>query len=285
MIHHAVTRYPNKSHVTISRALDSFWHKTQHFSDEVNVNHRFARIGIALFALSSAPALADGFSLTLDAPILPQFSIGLGINYSLQVIPNLYVGISTDTRFTASAPADAQFSIDVRFGGKYIDSLYEQPQFYVKWYAGAGVNIRPIGASSGATADFNGGLFGRYELSKVAKIYGGADGGVLLNFNQSNPLNLYASAFAGIKIDPNPILSAYFQVAAGWNRVENTGAQGLGYLLDARIGGYFTVVPQFRLGLFVGYVGSNAGSGVIFGIGGQFAERPGSLATPGNYLP
>ena len=253
----------------------------------MNVNHRFARIGIALFALSSAPALADGFSLTLDAPILPQFSIGLGVNYSLQVIRNLYVGISTDTRYTASAPADTQFSIDVRFGGKYIDSLYEQSQFYVKWYAGAGVNIRPIGASSGATADFNGGLFGRYELSKVAKIYGGVDGGLLLNFNQANPLNLYASAFAGVKIDPNPILSAYFQVAGGWNRVENTGAQGLGYLLDARIGGYFTVVPQFRLGLFVGYVSSanTNGNAVIFGIGGQFAERPGTLATPGNYLP
>ena len=106
----------NDSHVTFSRAF-RFFSKTSLSSDEVNVNHGFARIGIALFALSSAPALADGFSVTLDAPILPQFSVGLGINYSLQVIRNLYVGISTDTRFTASAPADAQFSIDVRFGG------------------------------------------------------------------------------------------------------------------------------------------------------------------------
>ena len=46
-------------------------------SDEVNVNNGFARIGIALFALWSAPVMADGFSLTLDAPILPQFSLRL----------------------------------------------------------------------------------------------------------------------------------------------------------------------------------------------------------------
>jgi hypothetical protein len=249
------------------------------------VAHRLARVGIALLALSATPALADGFSLTLDAPILPQFSVGLGLNYTLQVIPNLYVGVSTDTRYSASLPAADQFSIDVRFGGKYITTLYEEPSFYIKWYAGAGINIRPIGAGAGAVADFNGGLFGRYELSRVAKFYGGVDGGVLLNFSQANPLNLYASAFAGVKIDPNPILSAYFQIAGGWNRIENTGTQNLGYLVDARIGGYFAVVPQFRIGLFVGYVGSGNGSGVIFGIGGQFLERPGTLATPGNYLP
>jgi hypothetical protein len=238
-----------------------------------------------MFALSSTHALADGFSLTIDAPILQVFSIGLGLNYSLQVIPNLYVGISTDTRYTASAPADAQFSIDARFGGKYIASLYEEPSFYIKWYAGSGVNIRPIGLGAGVKIDFNGGLFGRYEISRIAKLYGGVDGGVIVDFVQASPLNLFASAFAGVKIDPNPILSAYFQVAGGWNRVENTGTTAPGYILDARIGGYFALVPQFRIGLFVGYLSSAGGNGIVFGIGGQYLERPGTLATPGNYLP
>jgi hypothetical protein len=269
----------------ISACVSLLIKKVNAFAPEVTVTNRLACISIALCALSSAPALADGFSLTLDAPVLPQFSIGLGLNYSLQVIPNLYVGISTDTRYTASAPADAQFSFDARFGGKYIAGLYEETSFYIKWYAGTGVTIRPIGVGSGVKVDFNGGLFGRYELSRVAKIYGGVDGGVFLDFNQASPLNLYASAFAGVKIDPNPLLSAYFQVAGGWNRIENTGTQNPGYLLDARIGGYIAIVPQFRIGLFVGYLASASGGGVIFGIGGQFLERPGTLATPGNYLP
>ncbi len=253
---------------------------------------KLALLAVATVGVSGSVAHAEGFSLTLDVPVRPEFSIGLGLNYSLQVIPNLYVGISTDTRFIAgnsgaTPPTNGIFSFEARFGGKYIETLLIEKAYYLKWYAGAGIVIQPFGVTTGFRSDVVGGFFGRYEISKVAKVYGGLDGGVLLEFNQANPLNLFASLFAGIKIDPSPLLSLYFQSSVGWNRIENTSntLRGGGYLLDARIGGYFSIVPQFRLGLFVGYLGSQSQNALTFGISGQFLEKPGSLATPGNYLP
>jgi hypothetical protein len=260
---------------------------------EVFVLRKLALLAVATVGVSvGSVAHAEGFSMTLDVPIAPEFSIGLGLNYSLQVIPNLYVGISTDTRFIAGNPSatpatNGTFSFKARFGGKYIETLLLEKAYYLKWYAGAGIVIQPFGPTTGFSSDLVGGFFGRYEISRVAKVYGGLDGGVLLEFNQANPLNLFASLFAGIKIDPNPLLSLYFQTSVGWNRIENTENTLVGgYLLDARIGTYFSIVPQFRLGIFVGYISSQAkGGSLTFGITGQFAEKPGSLATPGNYLP
>ena len=238
------------------------------------------------FIMMSAPVLADGFSMTLDVPIQPRFTISLGINYSLQVISNLYVGISSDLSFIASNPDNAKIALNVRFGGKYIATLLDDPSFYLKWYTGVGLEITAF-ANSNVSSDINGGFFTRYFLSKVAKIYGGVDGALTFGFGTINSgLNLEASLFVGIKIDPNPTFSAYFQFAGGWNRIQTTGARDLGYLLDARIGAYFAIVPQFRLGLYIGFQnGQTRGGEVIFGIGGQLLERPGTLATPGNYLP
>jgi hypothetical protein len=72
---------------------------------EVFVLRKLALLAVATVGVSvSSVAQAEGFSLTLDVPIAPEFSIGLGLNYSLQVIPNLYIGISTDTRFIAGNP-------------------------------------------------------------------------------------------------------------------------------------------------------------------------------------
>jgi hypothetical protein len=259
----------------------------------VFVLRKLALLAVATVGVSvGSVAQAEGFSLTLDVPIAPEFSIGLGLNYSLQVIPNLYIGISTDTRFIAGNPnavpaTNGVFSFKARFGGKYIETLLLEKAYYLKWYAGAGIVIQPFGPTTGFSSDVVGGFFGRYEISRVAKVYGGLDGGVLLEFNQANPLNLFASLFAGIKIDPSPLLSMYFQTSVGWNRIENTENTLVGgYLLDARIGTYFSIVPQFRLGIFVGYISSQSRGGALtFGIGGQYIEKPGSLATPGNYLP
>jgi hypothetical protein len=234
----------------------------------------------------SSSVFADGFSLTLDVPVQPRFSIGLGINYSLQVISNLYVGISSDLRFIASNPDNAKIALDVRFGGKYIASLIDEPAYYLKYYAGIGLEIAAF-ANSNVSSDINGGLFTRFFISKVAKIYGGIDGALTFGFGTVNGgLNLEASLFAGIKIDPNPAFSAYFQFAGGWNHLQTTGARDAGYLLEARIGAYFAIVPQFRLGLYIGFQnGQTRGGEIVFGISGQFLEKPGSLATPGNYLP
>jgi hypothetical protein len=234
----------------------------------------------------SSSVFADGFSLTLDVPIQPRFSIGLGINYSLQVISNLYVGISSDLSFIASNPDNAKIALNVRFGGKYIAALIDEPAYYLKYYAGVGLEITAF-ANSNVSSDINGGFFTRFFVSKVAKIYGGIDGALTFGFGSINSgLNLEASLFAGIKIDPSPAFSAYFQFAGGWNRIQTTGARDAGYLLDARIGAYFAIVPQFRLGLYIGFQnGQTRGGEIVFGVGGQFLEKPGSLATPGNYLP
>jgi hypothetical protein len=234
----------------------------------------------------SSSVFADGFSLTLDVPIQPRFSIGLGLNYSLQVISNLYVGISSDLSFIASNPDNAKIAFNVRFGGKYIAALIDEPAYYLKYYAGVGLEITAF-ANSNVSSDINGGFFTRFFVSKVAKIYGGIDGALTFGFGSINSgLNLEASLFAGIKIDPSPAFSAYFQFAGGWNRIQTTGARDAGYLLDARIGAYFAIVPQFRLGLYIGFQnGQTRGGEIVFGVGGQFLEKPGSLATPGNYLP
>lgn len=241
---------------------------------------------LVTFMMMCTPVLADGFSLTLDVPIQPRFTISLGINYSLQVISNLYVGISSDLSFIASNPDNAKIALNVRFGGKYIATLIDDPSYYLKWYTGVGLEITAF-ANSNVSSDINGGFFTRYFLSKVAKVYGGVDGALTFGFGTINGgLNLEASLFVGIKIDPTPSFSAYFQFAGGWNRIQTTGARDLGYLLDARIGAYFAIVSQFRLGLYIGFQnGQTRGGEVVFGIGGQLLERPGTLATPGNYLP
>jgi hypothetical protein len=227
----------------------------------------------------SAPALADGFSVTLDAPISPNFSIGTGLNYSYEVIPNLFVGGSLNAVFVPSAPSSAQFGLSTRVGAKYVVQLINTTNTYVNVYTGAGVDLQILPSPISVSADVNAGVFARYGVGNDVKLYGGIDGALGYNFSVG-VLNPEISAYAGVKFEPIGALSLYAQGAVGYNNISSVGTSGAGLVYDTRAGLYYDIVPQFRLGVYAGFNG-----GFLLGISGQYTMKPGTLATPGNYLP
>jgi hypothetical protein len=231
-----------------------------------------------LFAVS-APALADGFSVTVDAPISPNFSIGTGLNYSYEIIPNLFVGGSLNAVFVPSLPSGSQFGLSTRVGAKYIMQVINTTNTYVNVYTGAGLNVQILPSPISVSADVNAGVFARYGVGNDVKLYGGMDGALGYNFSVGQ-LNPEISGYAGVKFEPIGALSLYAQGAVGYNSISSVGTSGAGFVYDARAGLYYDIVPQFRLGVYAGFNG-----GFLFGIGARYAMKPGTLATPGNYLP
>lgn len=232
----------------------------------------------ASLVVAVTPALADGFSATVDLPISPAFSVGAGLHYSAEVIPNLFVGGSLNLGFTPSFPANAQFGVDARVGAKYIIQVLSADNTFVNVYVGAGLNVALLPASSFA-ADINAGFLARYGFSQSLKAYGGIDGALAYNFSvgQFSP---QVSGYAGLRLEPLAAISLYTQAALGFNGIATVDSFGTGLLFDARVGLYYDIIPEFRLGFYAGYNG-----GFVLGIGGQYSMKPGTLAIPGNYLP
>jgi hypothetical protein len=236
-------------------------------------------IALAGLLAVSAPVLADGFSVTVDAPILPNFSIGTGLNYSYEVIPNLFVGGSLNLAFVPSLPSGSQFGLSTRVGAKYIMQVIDSNNTYVNVYTGAGIGVQILPSPVSVSADVNAGVFGRYGIGNDVKLYGGMDGALGYNFS-AGVLNPAISAYAGVKFEPIGALSLYAQAGVGFNSISSVGTSGAGFVYDTRAGLYYDIVPQFRLGVYAGFNG-----GFLLGIGGQYTMKPGTLATPGNYLP
>lgn len=236
-------------------------------------------IALAGLLAVTTPALADGFSVTVDAPISPNFSIGTGLNYSYEVIPNLFVGASLNLVFVPSAPSNAQFGLGTRIGAKYIMQVTNTNNTYVNVYAGTGVDLQILPSPISVSADINAGIFGRYGIGNDVKLYGGMDGALGYNFS-AGVLTPEISAYAGVKFEPIGALSLYAQAGVGYNSISSVGTSGAGFVYDTRVGLYYDIVPQFRLGVYAGFNG-----GFLLGIGGQYTMKPGTLATPGNYLP
>jgi hypothetical protein len=232
----------------------------------------------ASLALGVTPALADGFSATIDLPVSPVFSLGAGLHYSTEIIPNLFVGGSLNLGFTPSLPAASQFGVSARVAAKYIIQVLSADNTFVNIYAGAGFEAALLPASSVST-DLNAGFVARYGISQLLKVYGGMDGTLAYNFSvgQFNP---QISGYAGLKFEPLAGISLYTQAALGFNGIATVDSFGSGLLFDTRVGLYYDLIPQFRLGFYAGYNG-----GFVFGIGGQYSLKPGTLAIPGNYLP
>jgi hypothetical protein len=231
-----------------------------------------------LFAVGT-PALADGFSVTVDAPILPNFSIGTGLNYSYEVVPNLFVGGSLNVVFVPNLPSGSQFGLSTRVGVKYILQVIDTAKTYVNVYTGAGLNVQILPSPISVGADLNAGVFARYGIGNDVKLYGGMDGALGYNFSVG-ALNPEISAYAGVKFEPIGALSLYAQGAVGYNSISSVGTFGSGFVYDTRAGLYYDIAPQFRLGMYAGFNG-----GFVLGIGARYAMKPGTLATPGNYLP
>jgi hypothetical protein len=236
-------------------------------------------IALAGLLAVSAPALADGFSATLDLPISPNFSIGTGLNYSYEVIPNLFVGGSLNLAFVPNAPSSAQFGLSTRVGAKYIMQVIDANNTYVNVYTGAGLDLQILPSPISVSADVNAGVFGRYGIADFVKVYGGMDGALGYNFS-AGVLNPEISAYGGLKFEPIGALSLYAQAGVGYNSISSVGTSGAGFVYDIRTGLYYDIVPQFRLGVYTGFNG-----GFLLGISGQYTMKPGTLATPGNYLP
>jgi hypothetical protein len=232
----------------------------------------------ASLALGAAPALADGFSATIDLPVLPAFSVGAGLHYSTEIIPNLFVGGSLNLGFTPSLPAASQFGVSARVGAKYIVQVLSANNTFVNVYAGAGFDASILPTSS-FSVDLNAGFVARYGISQDIKVYGGMDSALAYNFSvgQFSP---QISGYAGLKFEPLAGISLYTQAALGFNSIATVESFGTGLLFDTRVGLYYDIVPEFRLGLYAGYNG-----GFVLGIGGQYSMKPGTLAIPGNYLP
>ncbi len=245
--------------------------------------------GLTALGLSSTPALADGFSASLEVPILPSFSISGTLNYSFEVVPNLLVGATVGGAYTFSAQSGG---VGGRVGVVYVAQLLDASNTFVNAYVGAGTNviyvIAPGGSGVSFSADANAGVFARYGISRAVRIYGGVDGAIGFNFtgNQFIPV---VSGYAGVRFEPIINLILYVQGAAGLNdiKVANFNGSSLitnlaapGFVYDLRAGLFYSFVPEFQLGVYTGYNG-----GFSLGVSGRFTEKPGTLGTPGNYLP
>jgi hypothetical protein len=215
---------------------------------------------------------ADGLSGEITLPLNP-FSVGAAINYTYELVPNWFVGGSLKANYTPSFTA-APFSAGVRLGTNYIINLVETRDLKADAYVGAGVDVDSnFSGAVTAAADVNAGARATFSISPGVKVYGGLDGEVTL-FSLPTGINVVPGVFTyvGGKLEPVTNLEIYAQAGLGYSSQFN---------YDLKLGAYYTVIPEVRLGASVGYGNDSFRAS----IGAQFAQKPGTLATPGNYLP
>ena len=132
----------------------------------MNLKH-LAVTALSLVGLASGAAFADGFSATLETPITfgngTQFSAGGSLNYSYEVMPNLFAGASLGGAYNFSAGAGA---LGARVGVVYVAQLIDAPNTYVNAYVGAGANALVLPQPFSFAVDANAGLFARYGISQ-----------------------------------------------------------------------------------------------------------------------
>ncbi len=229
---------------------------------------------VTALGLSSA-ALADGFSATLEVPIVPTFSAKLGLNYSLEVSPNLFIGGSLNSTITPGATN--VFGLTARVGAKYVLLLLKNSTTSVNAYLGAGVNASVIPAPFTIGLDLNAGINAITAIGGGFKFYGGVDGVVAYVFT-GGAFVFSLAANAGVFFEP--VTNLEFRLQGLVALVGTAGLTGFGWGVGSSL--YYTIVPQFKVGLTAAYGSSGA---FVFGLGALFAEKPGTLGIAGNYLP
>jgi hypothetical protein len=232
-------------------------------------------IGAGALVLGSS-AGADGLSGEINLPLNP-FSVNAAIHYTYELVPNWFVGGSLRAGY-GPIGSNGEFNSSARLGTNYIINLLDTGDLKADAYVGAAVNL-------GFTKDFtitpelNAGTRATFSISPMAKLYAGLGG--RLQFPGAVAFNLDGNF--GAKLEPVKNLEAY--VEAGFNYLRAFSSSSLG-LYDLKLGVYYTLVPEVRLGASVGYGGAFGASGDFrASIGAQFAQKPGTLATPGNFLP
>jgi hypothetical protein len=241
---------------------------------KLNAMKKISMMVVGAVAIGGS-AGADGLSGEITLPLNP-FSVGAAINYTYEVVPNWFVGGSLRAGYGPFGNA-AAFGVGARLGTNYIINLAETRDLKADAYVGAGVDLGFIGAFS-AVPDVNAGARATFSVTPAVKLYGGADGKLALT-SAATGVQVSPSIFGyfGGKLEPITNLEAYAQAGLGYSSVFN---------YDLKLGAYYTIIPEVRVGMAVGY-GNNFGSTGDFraSIGGQFAQKPGTLATPGNFLP
>ena len=229
---------------------------------------------VTALGLSSA-ALADGFSATLEVPIVPTFSAKLGLNYSLEVSPNLFIGGSLNSTITPGATN--VFGLTARVGAKYVLLLLKNSTTSVNAYLGAGVNASVIPTPFTIGLDLNAGINAIAAIGGGFKFYGGVDGVAVYVFT-GGAFVFSLAANAGVFFEP--VTNLEFRLQGLVALVGTAGVTGFGWGINSSL--YYTIVPQFKVGLTAAYGSSGA---FVFGLGALFAEKPGTLGIAGNYLP
>jgi hypothetical protein len=237
----------------------------------------------ALFTLMTAaaltsPALADGFSASLDVPVVDNGafapSIGVALAYSLEVAPRIFVGATAKIGFdpqAATTPVNNQFSLGARVGAKYVLSVTKSANLFVDVPVGVGIDIGILPGDVSVGADLNAAVNVVYALNPTAKIIAQGGGLVGYTFTAGGGFKYNLFADAGVFFEPITNLEVYAR-----GNLNYSGA--LGYEV---IGGlYYTVVPQAKVGLYLGYNG-----GFVVGIRGLFVEKPGTLGVIGAFQP
>ena len=219
---------------------------------------------IAALSLGGAAA-ADGFSAEVNLPANP-FTVNVALHHTYEILPNWFIGTSARTAYGPFGN-QAKLTSTSRVGTNYVFNLADAGGLKADAYVGAGLGVNWTDNIS-LTPDVNAGARATYSVDSLFKVYGGVDAQASLVAGSIVP-NVYG--YVGGKFEPISSLEVYAQAGAGYSSAFN---------YDLKLGAYFTVIPELRLGASVGYDGDFRAS-----LGLQFALKPGTLATPGNFLP
>jgi hypothetical protein len=241
------------------------------------MSRKLQQIMVILGALSVSSAAADGFSATVGVPVTPVFGVGAALNYTYEISPNWFVGGTLGASYVPVATTP--FAVSARVGTNYIFNLTDTTDLKADAYVGGGVNAY-FSSSSFFSADLGTGAKATFTVSPIAKVYGGIDADLSIPLASGSGTTYVAGGlftYAGGKLEPVKDVEVYAQAGFGYSAV--LGVSG-DTRYDLGLGAYYSVTPEFRLGASVGYDGAFRA-----GINLQYVQKPGTLATPGNFLP
>ncbi len=232
-------------------------------------------------------ALADGFSISGNLQFLPEVGLvggqfttpypayrGTAINYTLNLSDNVVAGASLRPGLFAG-----QWVLASRVGLVGVTKLSTSSTGYVEGAVRLGSNQLLLPGPFSFDLDASGELFLTQRVAEMAVLYGGAGLEASLGVVPALLLNATANAYAGLKLELAPELNAYVEGGLRYPFGLN-----LGYDLTASL--YYTVTRGLRLGLYGGYANPSGAAGAWkLGLAAEWIEKPGTLGTPGNYLP
>ena len=241
------------------------------------MSRKLQQIMVIIGALTVSSAGADGFSATVGVPVTPVFGVGAALNYTYEISPNWFVGGSL--RASYIPVATTPFSASTRVATNYIFNLTDTSDLKADAYVGVGLNAF-FGNTTFFAADVETGAKASFTVSPMFKVYGGIDAGLSVPFaSGSTTTAIFGSVFTyvGGKLEPVKDVEVYAQTGLGYS-----GSFGVGgdIRYDLGLGAYYSLTPEFRLGASVGFDGNFRA-----GINLQYVQKPGTLATPGNFLP